>query len=395
LDVVVSADGIRSGDVVKVSLHDGKIISGDAMPDASASVVATAEGKAGEHITLKVPDMKLWSPDSPYLYAMDISIVRGGKAVDAVTGYTAFRKVSVIEDKIGRKRLALNGKPIFMMGPLDQGFWPDGIYTAPTDEAMKYDLLKLKEMGFNMLRKHIKVEPSRYYYYCDQLGLMVWQDMPSLAYGNGTVNKWGRKGYEDGTDFPVTETARAEYYKEWGDIISQLKKFQCIVVWIPFNEAWAQFDTPKAVEFTRAQDPTRLVNAASGGNWSKKDNSDIIDIHHYPEPNAYFWDFSKVNVIGEFGGIGLPVEGHLWQPDHNWGYVQYKDGHDVEKAYTEYLDDLCRLVDFGQSAGVYTQTTDCEIEVNGLMTYDRVLKVDPAVIRTANEKVIARLQQSF
>lgn len=395
IDLLVSAEGTQPGDVVKVSMHDGAVVSGDATPDKSRAVVASAEGKVGEHLTLKVADPKLWTPDTPYLYAMEISIERDGKTLDKVEAYTSLREISTVLDKIGRKRIALNGKPIFMMGPLDQGFWPDGIYTPPTDEAMKFDLIKLKELGFNMLRKHIKVEPSRYYYYCDQLGLLVWQDMPSMAYGNSTVNKWGRKGYEDGTDYPATATAKAEYYKEWGEIMNQLKKFQCIAVWVPFNEAWAQFDTPDAVKFTRELDPTRLVNASSGGNYSKKDGSDIIDIHYYPEPNAYFWDFDKINVIGEYGGIGLPVQGHLWQPDHNWGYIQYKDGHDVEKAYTEYSDKLCHLIDLGQSAGVYTQTTDCEIEVNGLMTYDRVLKVDPGVIRAANKKVIGRLSQSF
>ncbi len=278
-----------------------------------------------------------------------------------------------------------------MYGPLDQGWWPDGLYTAPTDEALKYDIVKTKDFGYNMIRKHIKVEPSRWFYYCDQLGMLVWQDMPS--FGDNHLNKWGIFNYDEGTDFPATPQAKANYYKEWGEIMNQVKKFQCIAVWVPFNEAWSQFDTRSAIDFTRAQDPTRLINMASGGNWVK-DCGDILDNHHYPYPAMRLWDKNMINVLGEYGGIGLPLEGHLWQTDRNWGYVQYKNGDEVLKEYVAFAEILKTLVRQGCSAAVYTQTTDCEGEVNGLMTYDRkVIKMDEAKLKAANEGVIKAFQE--
>lgn len=384
VDVTVSADGVLEGDVVRVDLLDGCV--GYSTEKASSNVIACGKTVPGGTVTLPVKDARLWSPDSPYLYGLRISVVRGGKVVDSVDGYTALREVSLYVKNRDTKLIGLNGQPLFQFGPLDQGWWPDGLYTAPTDDAMKYDIQKTKDFGFNMIRKHIKVEPSRWFYYCDQLGMLVWQDMP--CFGSNKLNKWGVHNYNEGTDFPATPQAKANYYKEWGEIIDQVKKFPCIVMWIPFNEAWSQFDTKAAVEFTRTQDPTRLINMSSGGNW-EPDCGDIMDNHHYPYPAMYLWETKMANVVGEFGGIGLPLEGHLWQTDRNWGYVQYKNGDEVLSEYEKFAEHLILLIRQGVCGAVYTQTTDVEGEVNGLMTYDRkVIKLDEKKLKEINTKVI-------
>lgn len=384
LDIKVDVAGAQEGDVVCVSLSEGGVgYSTETSPEGK--LVSTAKVVPGGTVTLSVPDAKLWSPDSPYLYGLSLSLQRGSKKIDTVKGYTAMRKVSIFQ-KGSVKYFALNEEPIFHYGPLDQGWWPDGLYTAPTDEALRFDVVKTKDFGYNMIRKHIKVEPSRWYYACDQLGMLVWQDMPSFGTSRG--GKWGMNYYGEGRDFPATPAAKANYYKEWTEIMDQLKKFQCIAVWVPFNEAWSQFDTKDVVAYTKAQDPTRLVNQSSGGSW-EEGVGDILDNHYYPYPAMRMWDKDMVNALGEYGGIGLPVEGHLWQADKNWGYVQYKDGDEVLKEYTNYAEQLKLLVRQGCSAAVYTQTTDVEIEINGLMTYDRkVIKMDEAKLKEVNQSVI-------
>lgn len=385
LEVNVCAAGTEEGDVIKVALLDGGV-GYSTETGADGKVIAEGKTIPGGNVTLAVKDAHLWSPDSPYLYGLEISLLRGGKVVDVVKGYTSMREISVFMKNHDTRLMGLNGEALFQFGPLDQGWWPDGLYTAPADEAMKYDIQKTKDFGFNMIRKHIKVEPSRWFYYCDQLGMLVWQDMPS--FGDNHLNRWGMNYYGEGTDFPATAAAKANYYKEWGEIMDQVKKFQCIVVWVPFNEAWSQFDTKEVVAFTKAKDPTRLVNQSSGGNW-EEGVGDILDNHHYPYPAMRMWDKNMINVLGEYGGIGFPVEGHLWQADKNWGYVQYKSGEDVLKEYASFAEQLKQLIKQGCCAAVYTQTTDVEIEVNGLMTYDRkVIKMDEAKLRAVNEGVI-------
>ena len=370
--VSVELDGAQDGDMVECRIGD------------ASAVVAP-----GQETVLKIDSPRLWSPDSPELYNLTLSCLRKGKEVDRVEGYTAFREISAVEDSEGHKRLALNGEPLFQFGPLDQGWWPDGLYTAPTDEALRFDIEKTRDFGYNMIRKHIKVEPERWYYWCDKLGIMVWQDMPSMT--DSRHNSWHMYDY-GGTDWDIPETARNTYYKEWGEIISQLRNHPCIVVWVPFNEGWAQFDTEEAVAFTKSLDPDRLVNPASGGNFVEG-LGDILDVHHYPDPQMPLWDPSLVNVLGEYGGIGYAVEGHLWQPDRNWGYVQYRSGEEVLAEYTRFADKLSELVREGCAAAVYTQTTDVEIEVNGLMTYDRkVVKMDESRLREANRRVIGSVK---
>lgn len=391
INVTVDAEGVQEGDVIKVFLLDGGI--GYSTETANAAKTATdglyavlASGMTvpGGTVTLNVRNPKLWSPDSPYLYGLDIQILRNGKVIDKVASYTAMREVGAYRKNGNTKLMGLNGEGLFQLGPLDQGWWPDGLYTAPTDEALKFDIQKTKDFGFNMIRKHIKVEPDRWFYYCDQIGIIVWQDMPSF----GGSKKWGMYYYGEGEDFPATPEAKANYYKEWTEIINQVKKFQCIAVWVPFNEAWSQFDTKDVVAYTKKLDPTRLVNQSSGGNW-EEGVGDILDNHHYPYPAFRMWDKNMINVLGEYGGIGLPVEGHLWQADKNWGYVQYKNGDEVLAEYASFAEQLKQLIKQGCSAAVYTQTTDVEIEINGLMTYDRkVIKMDEKKLRAVNEGII-------
>lgn len=359
--------------------------------EKAGAEVAKAVAVPGEAVVLSVPDANLWSPEHPYLYALEITLSYGGKVLDSVDGYTAMRSCTEVIDTEGHKRLGLNGKPYFQFGPLDQGWWPDGLYTAPTDEALAFDIVKTRDWGFNLIRKHIKVEPARWYWHCDRLGMLVWQDMPSIA-GNISVPKedpnkqWGQWGYDTGWDYPLSDTAKANYYKEWGEIIAQLKKYPCIVVWVPFNEGWAQFDTENAVDFTRAQDPSRLINSASGGN--SRLCGDILDGHNYPRPIMKFRSEGKqIDVLGEYGGIGYAVDGHLWQADKNWGYRGLcNNGEEVLDKYRHYaLDEFIPEIKSGVSAGIYTQTTDVEIEVNGIMTYDRkVVKMDENKLREIN-----------
>ena len=344
----------------------------------------------GTEVSLHVPQMKLWSPDSPYMYDVEVNIVRDGAVVDRVSGYAAMREISYRKDASGHKRMYLNGEPLFQYGPLDQGWWPDGLYTAPSDEALAFDIQKTKDFGFNMIRKHVKVEPARWYWHCDRLGMLVWQDMPSIE--DNHENVWGNRAYDTGTDYPVTQEGKDNYYKEWGEVIAAFKGFPCIVVWVPFNEGWGQFDTEEVVQFTRAQDPTRLINYASGGNFVHC-SGDILDLHNYPHPEMYLYDKEYINVLGEYGGIGWPVEGHLWQPERNWGYVQFKSADEVLDTYEKYAEMLIDLIDDGFAGAIYTQTTDVEIEVNGLMTYDRkVVKLDQERLHAINTKVIESMK---
>ena len=370
LAMEVKVENMQPGDICRVQMYDGEFLAG--------------EGN-GYKDAVWVTNPKLWTPENPFLYDLKIMIIRKGQIIDEIKGYAAMREISVARDADGHKRMLLNGEPVFQYGPLDQGWWPDGLYTAPTDEALAFDIIKTKEFGYNMIRKHVKVEPARWYYHCDRLGMLVWQDMPSTTYGD---NEWGNHEYNTGTDSKITQEGKDNYYKEWGEIINDFKIFPSIVVWVPFNEAWGQFDTDEVVKFTREQDPSRLVNYASGGNFEKC-SGDILDLHNYPDPEMYLYDPEYVNVLGEYGGIGLPVEGHLWQTDKNWGYIQYKNGDDVLKAYEGYAEELIELVRKGFAAAVYTQTTDVEGEVNGLMTYDRkVVKMDAERLAKINRTVI-------
>ena len=352
-------------------------------------VVASAKGTQGNELRLAVKNPTLWSPSNPYLYDMTVSLSKGGKVVDEVKSYTAFRKISTKRDAQGIMRMQLNNENLFQYGPLDQGWWPDGLYTAPTDEALLYDIQKTKDWGFNMIRKHVKVEPARWYYHCDKEGILVWQDMPSGDHGSYL---WEHHVYNGGKYNERTAESKANYYREWKEIMDLCISNPCVVVWVPFNEAWGQFDTKEVTAWTEAYDPSRLVNPASGGN--HRPCGDILDLHNYPAPDMFLFDPQRVNVLGEYGGIGMPVEGHLWWNKRNWGYVQFKNSDEVTAEYVKYAEMLRNYVPLGFSAAVYTQTTDVEGEVNGLMTYDRkVIKINEAEVKRANQSVINALDK--
>lgn len=355
----------------------------------SGKVVASGKSLNGQPVKIAMPaDVMLWSPDSPSLYDLDVSLYEDGKMVDNVKSYAAMRKFSTGRDSDGIMRIQLNNKDLFQFGPLDQGWWPDGLYTPPCYDAMVYDIDKTKDWGFNMIRKHIKVEPATWYTYCDRKGIIVWQDMPS-----GDKNpEWQNHRYFDGIENNRSSESEAIYRKEWKEIMDCLYNYPCICTWVPFNEAWGQFKTPEIAQWTKEYDPSRLVNPASGGNFYTC--GDILDLHNYPGPAMYLHDAQRVNVLGEYGGIGYVVDGHIWTPERNWGYIQFKTPKEVTDEYVKYANQLKDLVSKGFSAAVYTQTTDVEVEVNGLMTYDRkVMKVDEDRVREANHSLCSSLEK--
>jgi hypothetical protein len=354
---------------------------------ADGQKVAEQEVTGGQDAVLAINDPKLWSPDSPFLYDLTIAVVRNGKVVDEVKSYFAMRKISMAPDNNGVLRMLLNNRFVFQYGPLDQGWWPDGLYTAPSDEALRFDIAKTKEMGFNMIRKHVKVEPARWYHHCDKLGMLVWQDMPSGDNGNEWEQRPGIIG--KATDRDRTPESEQMYRTEWKAIMDANHNFPSIVVWVPFNEAWGQFKTEEITKWTMAYDPSRLVNSASGGNFYPVGH--ILDLHNYPAPAmpdpAYFGQ-KQVIVLGEFGGLGLPLEGHTWQSKNNWGYQTFKNAGEMTARYTSFLDRFEDLIKRGLSAAVYTQTTDVEVETNGLMTYDRkVIKMPEAQLKQVHSKL--------
>lgn len=344
---------------------------------ASGQIKITGEGGiATLSIKLAVKNAKLWSPDSPFLYDLNVTLTHNGKIIDKLSSYFGMRKISLGKDEKGVTRIFLNNKPLFQFGPLDQGWWPDGLYTAPTDEALRYDIEVLKKLGCNMLRKHVKVEPTRLYYWCDKLGLMVWQDMP-----NGDRHIGGRD-----KDIVRSDESATQFELELTRVVNAFRNHPCIVMWVPFNEGWGQYDTARIVDFIRELDPTRLVNNTSG--WADRGVGDVHDIHSYPGPAAPPTEENRAAVLGEFGGLGLPVKGHTWRDEKSWSYRGYKTREELTDAYLALLDNLRSLIGGGLCAGVYTQTTDVEIEINGLMTYDRaMIKMDVEKAGAANRRL--------
>lgn len=351
-------------------------------------MVAAGSSLNGVPVEVVMPsDVKWWSPDSPFLYDLEINLYSGNKLIDQVKSYAAMRKYSTKRDKNGIVRLQLNNKDLFQFGLLDQGWWPDGLYTAPSDEALLYDIQKTKDFGYNMIRKHIKVEPARWYTHCDRLGVIVWQDMPS-----GDKNpEWQNLKYFEGTELKRSARSEAVFRKEWKEIIDCLYSYPCIGIWVPFNEAWGQFKTLEIAEWTKQYDPSRLVNPASGGNHYTC--GDMLDLHNYPGPEMYLYDAQRATVLGEYGGIGLVLKNHLWEPNRNWGYIQFGTSKEATDEYLKYADMLKEMIARGFSAAVYTQTTDVEIEVNGLITYDRkVIKLDEQKLKRVNTEICKSLE---
>ncbi len=375
IKVEASLNKTEIADQIKVEVLEGKQV-----------VTAGFLSKDGTAV-LKLTNEKLWSPSNPFLYDLRISLIRNNKTIDQVMSYFAMRKISMGADANGIQRMLLNNKFLFQYGPLDQGWWPDGLYTPATEAAMKYDIDQLKAMGFNMIRKHIKIESARYYNYCDKVGMLLWQDMPSGDLGNNWNPNPGTVNSE--TEKQRTPESEGYYRKEWTAIMDALHNFPSIVVWVPFNEAWGQFKTVEITEWTMKKDPSRLVNSASGGNFFNTGH--FTDLHNYPSPAMPRPDLfgkKRILVLGEFGGLGLPVEGHTWQQKDNWGYQSFKNGNDLFAKYSSFTDRLKELIPLGLSAAVYTQTTDVEVEINGLMTYDRaIIKFPVAEMFRVNTKL--------
>lgn len=381
-------------------------------PEVEVAVAGMKATSVDGVATIKMPaDFRLWSPESPNLYDFTATC---GK--DSVRGYFGMRKFSKGKDADGHLRFFLNNRPYYVMATLDQGWWPDGLLTPPSEEAMAFDIQTLKDCGFNTMRKHIKVEPLRYYYLCDRMGLLVIQDLPS---GNGSWKS------------PMLAETTARYWlerQEQKEMMDALQTFPSIVMWNPYNEGWSQpgeFLTHSMLDFTRRYDATRLVNGPSGcwdwegghllptgwKKWTERvstshkpagtcEAADTVDAHLYRGPEMLPTNERRISFLGEFGGLGHPVEGHLWKVNKdgqgNWGYGGIKDTatrEGLEKTYLGLMDRLADFVGKGLAGSVYTQTTDVEIEINGLMTYDRrVLKYNPAVLKAAHEKVISLLK---
>jgi hypothetical protein len=305
----------------------------------------------------------LWSPDDPFLYDLRVTLSDGDAKTDTVTSYFGLRKIALRKDDEGVTRIALNDQFTFQIGTLDQGFWPDGIYTAPSDDALRFDIEFLKRAGFNLARKHVKVEPERWYYWCDRLGLLVWQDMPS---GNN-----------------ATPEGRTQFEIELQRMIEGRGNHPALITWVLFNEGWGQYDTERLAAWVKGIDPSRLVDDASG--WTDKRAGDLIDVHSYPGPECRLPEPDRASVLGEFGGLGLGTPGHTWS-DQFWGYLPMTNASKLGFRYGTLLERVHALRSVsGLSAAIYTQTTDVETECNGLLTYDRAIsKLDPEAIRRAN-----------
>ncbi len=352
LNLTVQATGEAAALEVQATAFEGQREAG------------SAAGKPGTPIRLPLDTIKLWSPTHPFLYDLKVELRRNNHTVDSVASYFGMRKIEIAKDTNGLNRILLNGHFVMQVGPLDQGFWPDGLYTAPTDEALKYDIEITKKLGFNMTRKHVKVEPDRWYYWTDKLGLLVWQDMPSAN------NR--------------TPEAKQQYEVELDRLIKTHRNHPSIVMWVVFNEGWGQFDTERLTAWVKAQDPSRSVNNASG--WTDRKVGDVIDIHSYPAPKSPPAEASRAAVLGEFGGLGLAIEGHTWKKEH-WGYQGMTNQQQLTTRYENFMRLVYQLKDSpGLCAAVYTQITDVEVECNGLLTYDRdVIKPDLARIAAVNQ----------
>lgn len=331
--------------------------------------IAEATTKIGEPVVIKIPEPRLWSPSDPFLYDL-VATTAGG---DRVESYFGLRDIAVMQDDSGLNRLALNGEPLFQYGVLDQGWWPDGLYTAPTDEALRYDLETTKRLGFNMVRKHVKVEPARWYYWCDKLGLLVWQDMPS---GDQYIG-----GSEP--DITRTEASADNFERELQCMVSSLYNHPSIVMWVPYNEGWGQWDTVRICLLLYEWDSTRLVDNASG--WTDRGMGDVHDIHRYPGPAIPEREELRALVLGEFGGLALETAGHLWRTEQNWGYVPVLDLDDMIERYRKLVTEVRYLKGKGLAAAVYTQIADVEIEVTGILTYDREVCKLPDSVRALHE----------
>ncbi len=343
------ADGLRARATVTAA---GKPVGG------CTAKPAGPEPRIG--LVVPIDEPRLWSPDDPFLYDLKVELLDGDRVVDTVESYFGMRKIEIGKGPDGKTRMLLNGEAVFQVGFLDQGWWPDGLYTAATDEALKYDVEVTKRLGFNFARKHVKIEPHRWYTWCDRLGLLVWQDMPN-----------GNNGTPEGKE---------QFQKELRAMVVGYRNHPSIIMWVVFNEGWGQHDAERYTKLVKEWDPARLVSNASG--WTDKKCGDILDVHSYPKPKGAAPEPDRAAVQGEFGGLGLGLPGHTWKAQH-WGYRGTADREELTAGYEELMRMIYDLKDDpGISGAVYTQTSDVEVECNGLMTYDRAV-IKPIVERVA------------
>lgn len=369
--------GAKGSETVGIEVLDG------------GKVIASYDGKVAD-ACVKVPDAVLWSPDCPKLYDFNVTLKRGSAVLDSASSYFALREVSVVKDEMGNSRFALNGKPLFQFGPLDQGWWPDGLLTPPSEEAMLFDMQYLKEAGCNTIRKHIKVEPELYYYYADSLGLMMWQDMPA-GFETAKV-KEQHVSASSTSDWDAPAEHEAQWKYEFTEMLDRLSFFPCITTWVVFNEGWGQFRTSQITDWVRSiNNSDRLINAVTG--WADRGVGDMYDVHNYPSTAMKLVNETdgRISVLGEFGGLSLRVDNHLWNPENGWvPYRSTSEYLDLMNSYTRLMYDLEALVAQGLSGAIYTQTTDVEIELNGYMTYDReIQKLSPAILNILHSRLYA------
>ena len=360
--------------VVQAANPKGAVITAKIGTEEVASCISDETGTAT--LQLVKDRLRLWSPEDPFLYDLEVAMPDG----DRVTSYFAMRQWAVERDGAGVLRFFLNGKPYFLHGLLDQGYWKEGLYTAPTDDAMVYDIETVKSMGFNMLRKHVKIEPERWYYHCDRLGMVVWQDMVN---GGGKIPMWFvtyainvfhpvLRRYKD-TNYKLfsrtNEAERARYYEELREMVEHLYNHPSIGCWVPFNEGWGQFDAPKATELVRGLDPTRPIDEASG--WFDQGGGDVYSLHNYFYPLKVRPNKERVVALTEYGGVSWPCPGHIFS-DKTYGYGTAKDAVEFADKFKKLIEEtVTPQIANGLSALVYTQVSDVEDEVNGLLTYDR------------------------
>ncbi len=374
-------------DVTNKKLHV-QVMSGingafvTAMASGKSVPAINISGKVNQSFDINIDNPVLWSPDNPFLYDLKIQLKdKNGKVTDEVSSYFGMRSVELGKVN-GVNRALLNGQFVLQLGLLDQGYWPEGAYTAPTEEALKFDIEAAKKTGFNLIRKHMKTEPQRWYYYCDKIGILVWQDMPCVWHPNGKDSA----------------LVRDRYHKQWKEIIDEHYNAPSVVAWVPFNENWGAFDVKNIADWTKKYDPTRLVNGNSGfnnlppdqTNWGDPGNGDFVDVHVYVGPyGASVPDKNRAASLGEFGGVGLFVRDHMY-PVANNAYDMMPASEDLTNRYVLLLNEVEQLVKYkGLSVAIYTQTTDVEHEINGLLTYDRkVEKMDFKKVKEINEAVI-------
>jgi len=366
LDVEVTGRGHTNATTVEaVAYADGKEVS-------------RAKGAVGKTFQLPVPQVRPWSPEDPFLYDLKIILWEDGRKVDEVGSYFGMRKISVVKGADGYPRLYLNNKPYFELGVLEQGYWPDGFYTAPSDEALRSDAQLIRDLGFNLCRVHVKVEPERWYYWCDKLGILLWQDMPN---GDQAATMKEREIKKDPKSAEQFET-------ELRDMITGHWNHPSIVMWIPFNQGWGQYDTVRITKLIKDLDPSRLVTDASG--WNDFGVGDVRSLHQYPGPAPAEHDGRRACVIGECGGLGLSVPGHLWSVMTYWNTTVFNSADSLAAGYESLA---ARIEDekekSGLSGAAVTGLTDVESEDNGFITYDRdTLKMPKVKIRAANQKLL-------